>query len=223
MNQASEEIWAIDLSKTSTGFAEGKPGDAPRFSTIRFGGQPRKKRKGEAAADEDFRDVWWRGFNWMSERLFLSKPRAIFIEAPTRPGSFSGNTNAANTLVIVGLWAGLYFAARTRDVIWREANAKSVRQLFIGTGALKSKEAKGEAKRVCEAIGWTPHNEDEADAGAVWWCAVHALAPDLAPDVKPHRYQRVADDGSIKFTAPVTKRSARSEAEIVFSKKGANI
>ncbi|HYA07726.1 MAG TPA: hypothetical protein VEF90_17700 [Xanthobacteraceae bacterium] len=208
-----EEIWAIDLSKTSTGLAEGRPGEAPRFSTVRFGGKKGKR----ADAAEDFRDVWQRGFEWMTDRLSLGSPRAIFIEAPTRPGAFGGETNAANTLVIVGLWTALYLAARARDVMWREANAKTVRQLFIGTGALKSREAKSEAKRVCEALGWAPKNADEADAGAVWWCASRLLAPDQTPDVKAFRYSRVADDGTVKFTAP-TLRRARSEAEAVFSK-----
>ena len=204
-------IITIDLSKTSTGVAIGSAGEVPNFSTHHFGGT---KHFGEA---DDFRDGWWRVEEWLSDAIVLHRPHSIWVEAPPRPGSFGGSTDAENTLWIVGAWATLCNTARRYGVMWREANVKSARLQFLGTGNLKSAEAKREAKRVCKAIGWNPSNADEADAGCVFWNAVKILAPSLAPDVKPFRYQRVEDDGTISFKPPKAVRKTRSEAEVVFS------
>jgi len=203
------KILAIDLSKTNTGFAFGSAGAKPSFGTVKFGGVT-------FGPDDDFRDGWRRVEAWLTAIIESFRPDAIWCEAPPRPGSFGGATNAENTLWIVGAWAALCLTAGRHSIMWREANVKSVRMEFVGSASLDSALAKKEAKRVCLQLGWKPANLDEADAGAVFYCAGLALAPSLMPSVKDFRYRRIGDDGAVSFKPPPKKTRARSRSEAVF-------
>ena len=135
----------------------------------------------------------------MNDRFRLpSPPTAIFIEAPARAGSFGGRTSADVLTTTIGLWSALFITAKQHNVMWREINPKTARAQFLGDGALKRVEAKREAKRICNAIGWAPRNGDEADAGTIWWCAMKLLAPDYAPDVSQYHEKKIKPKRTVR-------------------------
>lgn len=179
-------IIALDVA-TTTGVCEGRVGDdaAPSFYTLKLGRE-----------HDDHEDSFARALRWIAERLTVSKPDAIYIEAPINPAAFLGKydaetgrmgmtTNPDTTIRLIGLWATMAAAAKVKGVMYRRAAVGTVRKAFIGHGNLKGAEAKRRCFAMCNMLDWSPNNRDESDAGAVWYWAATQLDPNNAPIVTP--------------------------------------
>jgi hypothetical protein len=177
-------VMALDIA-TATGVCEGRAGEAPHFYTMRF-----------ARPDDEHEDVFERALRWIAERLQVSKPDAIFCEAPISPGAFIGKydeakgkvamtTNPDTTIRLMGLWAVISAAAKVKGIRYRRVHVGTARKAFIGVGNLKGAEAKRRGFEMCKALGWSPNNRDESDAACVWNFGVSQIAPRLAPIITP--------------------------------------
>lgn len=206
------KILALDVSETSTGICEGFLGLTPTFSRVNFlpAADP------EAKGNSDHRRAARLAFDWLDQKLENDPSiSTIIMEAPARPQSFQGKTTAETIITTIYVAAALMLAGHKHKVEWIEATPNNVRTVFLGAGTLTRAMAKREAKRVCVAIGWAPRNVDEADAGALFWCAANAKQPGSVPDVRPFRYARV-EDGTIKHTAPRKPPRERTKDEMLF-------
>jgi len=146
----------LDVAQ-QTGVAEGVPGGKPRLYTIRF-----------AREFDESEDVFGRATLWIAERLAVSVPQAVYIEAALGAGAAWGHTNAKTSERLIGLWAAIAGVVRARGIPCRRANVKTIRKFFVGQGNLPSDKAKREVMRICRCLGWEPANFDEADAAAGW-------------------------------------------------------
>lgn len=169
-------IIAGDISKRRSGFAEARPGEIPRFSHLPFGRE-----------DDDFFDADARAIGWIAERLYLEPDLTqvrLVLEAPLERDS-TGGSNVQTILQAYALCKVIGGFARRRGVMVITGNVKTVRKAFLGRGDIPGNEAKRQAKRMCEAIGWRPPNLDCADAGALLWWASEKWAPGRMPPVAP--------------------------------------
>lgn len=186
-------VIALDLA-SSSGVAEGCPGEIPYLSVERF----RKEH-------DDYEESFGRAIGFIAERLqaerfiagrFYARGEAVenamirvAIEAPIMTFA-SNDTNADALLITKGLWAAVGGFSRRRGAMVSRFAVETVRKSFIGYGRAPKGSpkdtAKREARRVCRALGWTPPNLDAADAGALWWHACQQWAPGVGPDVRPH-------------------------------------
>lgn len=212
----SGKILALDVSETSTGVCEGRPGETPLFSRMSFlpAAKPgEEKPKG----NEDHRGAARRAFDWLDRKLETDPEiLTVIMEAPARPQAFQGSSSAATLITTLYLAGALMLACHRNGVKWIEATPNNVRAVFLGAGTLTRTQAKSEAKRVCLAIGWTPRNADEADAGALWWCQANSDAPGSVPDVRPFRYARIDENGVVKHTAARKPARPRAPEEVQF-------
>lgn len=194
-------ILALDIA-TVTGVCEGRAGEAPIFYTEKF-----------ARPGDEHEDVFARGLTWIAERLQVSNPNAVFVEAPINPAAFMGEydekkgrvamtTNPDTTIRLMCLWGILAAAVKVKSkylvdagkppIIYRRVHVGTARKAFIGVGNLKGAEAKRRAFEMCKALGWSPNNRDESDAAAVWNFGVAQLAPRLAPIITPMLQAKIA-------------------------------
>lgn len=167
------EILALDVA-SNCGVAEGRPGEVPRIYSVKF-----------ARPDDQLEDIFGRAVFWIAERLQVSRPELVVIEAPPPAGAMHGNTNANAVATTLGLWAVLSGCCRCKGIRVRSANIARVRKHFIDQGHLPGQEAKRRVMRMCRALGWEAPNHDAADAAAVWSWAVTQVAPGSAPNTKP--------------------------------------
>ena len=158
MSEPTDDIIALDIASTM-GIAEGVPGGKPRLYTV--------KLNRDADSPED---CFGRATLWIAERLTVSVPTAVWIEAPLAPGSHWGRTNSETTLLLIGLWAAIAGVVRARGVPCRRATVASVRRHFLGegNGHMPGPEAKRAAFKRAVLLGWAPKNHDESDAAALW-------------------------------------------------------
>ena len=149
---------------SSTGVADGPIGGAPNLSTQRF-----------ARPDDARWDGAGRAALWMAERLAISLPLAVYIEAPVPHGGMKGKTNSRTLGLLNELATGCAAICKARRVPVYPANVSTIRAWFLGQGNMRGDDAKREAYRVATMIGWEPKNHDEADAAAGfhWACALH--------------------------------------------------
>jgi hypothetical protein len=187
-------VLAIDIA-TVTGICEGRAGEVPIFYTQRFG------RPGD-----EHEDVFEQGLTWIAERLQISNPDAVFVEAPVNPAAFMGKydeekgrvamtTNPDTTIRLMCLWGIIAAGVKTKSthlvsagkppILYRRVHVGTARKLFIGAGNLKGPEAKRRGFEMCKALGWSPSNRDESDAACVWNFGVAQVAPRLAPIITP--------------------------------------
>src|ERR1017187_8313677 len=115
---AEGEIWFLDLT-TQCGIAEGIPGAKPRLYTARF-----------AREFDESEDVFGRATLWIAERLAVSAPQAVYIEAALGAGAAWGHTNAKTSERLIGLWAAIAGVVRARGIPCHRANVKTIRKFF---------------------------------------------------------------------------------------------
>jgi hypothetical protein len=186
-------ILALDLSKKRTGVCEGFAGEAPRFHSIEGG----DLSNADAAKQLGL---------WLIDRTKIDKPACVYIEAAISPAAFIGkvdeetkrvkmSSNPKTTLALAGMASVARFVLDCKNIPVREAHVSTVRKAFIGHGNLNSKVAKLQVLRMCKALGWSPRNDDEADAGAVWWYACTQFAPKFYQPITPMLQQKVASSG----------------------------
>ncbi|MEL6467084.1 MAG: hypothetical protein AAFQ58_19150 [Pseudomonadota bacterium] len=165
-------VLALDIA-TKTGVAVGVSSAAPRAWTVDFGGSSQGRRFSEM-------------ISFTSEVLAKHKPDVVAIEAPI--GGKKKNP------VLIGLAACAEGVCHLRRVPCHMVRLDHVRVHFLGKNLTKRhfpgftedrarKAIKATVVARCEAIGWAPDNDDEADAMAVWsfactqFVAGHQAAP----------------------------------------------
>lgn len=150
-------ILALDLA-SQFGWAEGAPGETPRFGSKRF-----------APAGAEPEDVFAGAIREMTPRLAAFPPRVLVFETPSLFQLRDGKSNPRTVEVLFGLPAIIQGLARHfRVPIIRKASANSVRKHFIGNGRMPRAQAKKAVVAECRRRGWNVRNDDEGDACALW-------------------------------------------------------
>lgn len=166
-------VLALDLSKTSTGFAFGRPDQTPQTGVVAF--------KGDCNAE-----VWANVATWMSNTLKVMQPDELAIEMKISSSGHDGfKTNAKTQDLLSGI------QSMVRAFWWRRAYREpdlvpsaSARLCFIGRGG---NFGEGGPKPLVIAEGqrrgWLepgPGLGDRADALAVWCFKASEQLPELA-------------------------------------------
>lgn len=190
-------VLALDVA-THTGVCQGRAGDDPQFFTIDFSG------------GSGHPHVFAKALRWIADRLAVSKPDVIYIEAPLRMGASGGQTNADTVLRLFGLYAVFSSAAIVKGIRVVDASVGEIRRPFLGNGTLRGEIAKLRALEMCRAIGWPANTPDEADAGALYWYALSKEAPNLAPLISPMLQHQVAAKTENEAIQKAARRRTRS-------------
>ena len=178
--QYAPRVLALDLA-SQTGVCWGAVGETPRFMTVRF------TREGEAASIDGCWEASARVIQWAADFTKVEQIDHVVIEAPIPEQALGHSTNAWSTMLkmfIIGTMGG---ALKCRGIPVTDANIGAVRVHVLGrgNGRLKKELAKPAVMRVCRALGWTPKNNDESDAGALFLFQSSRLAPRLAHRCDP--------------------------------------
>lgn len=125
---------------------------------------------------------------WIATRLRDNPPDQLWLEETSlRP---------TDTLDLVLRLSGLFMifgaAARTKGVPVKTLDVRTVRASFLGNGNLKRDEAKRRTRAMCRLLGWDVLDDDQADAGAIWWNACAICCPSLTPKISPSMRAHVA-------------------------------
>jgi hypothetical protein len=168
-------ILALDLASTS-GVAEGRVGEKPRTWTWRLGssGSSQAHRLAEL-------------LKLISNHLVVSKPQAIWVEAPMAPRVMVDIGATADTAgLLLGLPAIIRAVSYIRGVYTvNDANVQDVRKHFCGRRTFPKGEAKAAVIQRCKMLGWDVANDHEADAAALWSYACGQMNPRLAGALDP--------------------------------------
>jgi hypothetical protein len=169
-------ILALDIA-SRTGVCWGRLGDTPRFMTVPF------TRGGEASSIDGCWEAASRVIIWASDFTRVEKIDRIVIEAPIPERALGHNTNAWATMLKMFMIGAMGGALKCRDIPVRDANIGAVRAFMLGrgNGHAKKEIAKPAVMRVCKALGWSPQDYDQADAGALWLYEGSRVAPLLVP------------------------------------------
>ena len=174
------KILALDISSSCTGVAEGRGGEAPRLYGVRFAGP-----------HDDYADIFARSLRWTAERLAVDRFDAVFVEAPRSPG-LHGDTNADTTFKLIGLWATISSVVIYAGVKCRSVSVNDVRGAFIGARNRPGAVAKAQVIQMCRRLGWSPSDDNEGDAAALWWFGCQREARELCPVITPMMQHEVA-------------------------------
>jgi len=160
-------ILALDLARV-TGWACGRPGDVPSSGSVIFA----KEGASMAAVLSGCR-AWLREF-------LDHKPtiRFVVFEAPLLPSFRKGKTTIGTTRQQMGLAAiveEMLYSKSGYDV--REARVADIRTHFLGSNKHKREQAKRLTIAACRARGWTPADDNAADALALWDYQATLLGP----------------------------------------------
>jgi len=161
------KILAIDCA-TQCGLASGEPGETPRLETVHFGDN-----------GDNHLQVGAQCLKWIAFRLSDDRPDEIWMEEPLAFSGKEGETSAASRVRLNGLYMIIGAAARLKGVPVHPVKITTARKGFLGHGGLKRAVAKKRSRAMCRLLGWTPQNDDEADAGCLFWFAsvAHGKAP----------------------------------------------
>lgn len=182
-------ILAVDAA-TQTGLCSGRPGDTPKFETVNFGD-----------SGDSHLEVGARCLKWIAHRLTDARPDQIWMEEPLSFEGSSGKTNRASLVRLNGLYMVIGAAARLKGVPVHPVLITSARKDFLGHGRLKRDIAKRRARAMCRLLGWTPMNDDEADAGTIWWFACLANDKRLTPPISKLMTKQIVDVVPFRRTA----------------------
>jgi hypothetical protein len=203
----SPMIWALDISKSCTGIAIGRPGAVPRVVSI---------RAGEGADDQVAVSKLGR---WLIDALKVDPPDHVFYEAPLNiiPGRWDAEDqrvkatgNPRTTIALAKMVGVVEFICGMKSVALRTANVQTVRAKFLGHG--RPEHPKQRAQAMCRALGWGDVNQDEADALAVWWYACMQTAPRAYHVITPMLQAKVATEVDSAMTAKLATRKPRVRA-----------
>lgn len=162
------QILALDLAAT-TGWALGTLKDsAPEFGSIRWA----KEGASLAATLSGCRQQ-------LGDFLFQHPGIEMLVfESPMAPLRMKGRTNMNTTRMLIGLCSVVeeliysrnlsYRAAGLPSIDCREASVAQVRSHFIGSNKHKREAAKNLTINQCYRLGWKTHDDNEADACALW-------------------------------------------------------
>lgn len=160
-------IFTLDLGVAS-GFAKGKPGDAPLSGTVRL------KKPGEHI-DVAFANL----IAFLCEQFDTDRPALLVKEKMLALEAFRSIGNAEKTVRAHGAYHGIVEGLCVRyGVTWSDVTDSTARKHFIGRGRTGSRE---ETKRAvvarCHALNLMPRDcadDNRADALAIWdWAAAN--------------------------------------------------
>ncbi len=153
------KLLTIDAA-TQCGLAAGEPGERPVLSTVNFG-----------EIGDNQLEVGARCLRWIAHLLKDDRPDQIWIEEPMPFGGKEGQSSAQSRIRLQGLVMVIGSAARLKGVPVHMVRITTARKGFIGHGGLKRDIAKRRSRAMCRLLGWEPKNDDEADAGCLFWFA----------------------------------------------------
>lgn len=155
-------VVGLDIA-TVTGVCLGSPGQAPVFWTENLG----KAR----SHDERFSNVLRLAHKLIKEH----EVGAIGIEAPI---IVPNRDRKSNNELLMGLIACVRGWAATKGIPCQTFEIASIDKHFLGHRIKGRAERKAANLARCRLLGWSPQNEDEADAGAVFdmTCSIHSHA-----------------------------------------------
>lgn len=183
----SGNILALDIA-TVTGFAVGRPGDAPKFGSIDCGNDERHHGRMGISFSKS-----------LQELIKTEDPDVIAFEEPIPPQRLGKFTNKHTTAILYGLPFLAETIAERYGVKIYCVLVSSVRAHFV-PGMTVPKGLKGEKKKKaisqvvikkCADLGWITEDGDAADALAVWSFARSCLCPELAIATTPLFNQQV--------------------------------
>ena len=150
-------LLALDLSKRSTGWAFWKQGmPAPIYGSVSLGSE--YSNLGSVCA-KCFREV--------VGVVKVAGADRIVLEKPFNAAQLKGSTNADTLTLQAGLATAVHMAAHHAGVPKpHEVSPSSWRKNFIGPQKRGTKRPtlKKLAIERCRQFGWSPKNDDEADA-----------------------------------------------------------
>jgi hypothetical protein len=163
-------VLALDLA-TTTGWARGKPGEAPTCGALRFG----KPGTEHCKIFRAYRD-------WLDAVITPDVQRVVY-ESSMVPMIMQGRTRIETVRLLVGM-AMICEELCCDRVELREASVSDVRSFFIGSN-MKREKAKPLVMERCHALGWDCEDDNAADAAALWSYQVSFMRPDLAHTFSP--------------------------------------
>lgn len=176
-------IIALDLA-TRSGFSIGRPGETPRFGSIRFGTE-----SGEIISNLQ---------TWLIDLLREHNPGLIAVESPYIPtprepqfiksGLDAGKLRRGPPPMNVHTLRRLIGMVETvKSLAWRwgieydEPTTGSIYSFFVGGRRLGRDEKKAATIKMCRLMGWNVGDDDNAgDALALWHYSEHRIAPAIA-------------------------------------------
>lgn len=165
-------ICALDLSKSSTGFACWAPGDAVVASGVwQLGSEWTSRGRVYAKLHEHLTDL-----------NRLGRIEALFFEEAIHPAQLQGHTNADTVKLAAGLGAHAESWGEAMGCrIIREVNMSTWRRHFLGKmpRATRTAELKDMAMRRCRQLGFRPEKHDEAEAIGILDYACASLAEQI--------------------------------------------
>lgn len=175
------KILAIDAA-TQTGICSGPIGETPAFETVNFGDSGDNDLVCAASC-----------LRWIAHRLTDDPPDQLWMEEPMSFEASEGRTNRAALVRLNGLYMIIGGAARLRGITVHPVRISSARKGFIGHGKLKRYEAKKRSRAMCRLLGWQPKNDDESDAGCIWWFASLANSTTLTPKISKMDHKKLVE------------------------------
>lgn len=153
------QILALDLASKS-GWALGTLDDKwPRSGSIQWA-------KDGASMGRIFSECRLQLRDFLSMHTEI---KTVVFEAPLLPMFKTKKTNFQSTRILIGLCAvveELLHSIGGYDV--REARVADVRTYFLGSNRHKREIAKAKTIQTCKALGWSPTDDNAADALALW-------------------------------------------------------
>ncbi|TAD89889.1 MAG: hypothetical protein EAZ99_07820 [Alphaproteobacteria bacterium] len=151
-------LMALDLA-TRTGMAVGGFGSRPVTSSVDCGGRTGGARYAHLQ-------------DWLSDQIAVHQPQVLVCEAPIMMDHRSADT----ALLTVGLLAVVELTAARSGLIRPVFTlpVSTIRKAFCGTGRAK----KHDVAQRCAQLGFSPRDDNEADALACWYVAINH-SPDI--------------------------------------------
>lgn len=150
--RAPTRIVALDISSAATGVAVGD-GSVPPATSVYH--PPRGHRGSTLAA---FR-------SWAVGYFDVADPELIAIEAPIL--AKTNNHTPSSRYMMIALSSIIEAVAAERGTPFEMIAIQTWRKAFLGNG--NPRDAKAEALRMCELLGWpTGGVHDRAEAAGVW-------------------------------------------------------
>lgn len=166
-------ILALDLSKSSTGFAYGRPDEVPRSGSVQFG-----------TAQHTDADVGAKAIVWLSQDMPVilgGVPDVVAIEAAWEG---HGGHSAQTSALLLGLQFTVASAALLRTKTQpRLIKVGDARRTFTGRAGYAKGEAKPAVQKRCLELGWLDLETlqpDRADALCIWAHIAAKSNPELA-------------------------------------------
>jgi Holliday junction resolvasome RuvABC endonuclease subunit len=156
-------LLALDIA-TSLGWCLGGPeSTTPKFGTLLLPGVSQHNEPRSVAIIQE----------WVTPMVKMMGVKIVLIEAPfLKQGRDQHNVESAFFLCGVAMAAAVAGGA-----VYVRQNVQTVRKCFIGHGNLPRKEAKEAVMARWRMLGCNPKNDDEGDAGALWYWGMVTTYP----------------------------------------------